>query len=213
MLSATPMNRSDLSSVWQLSLARSTRRSQTTADAWARTGSWYQCRRRPNSGYWTRRIPADRNHRRQYTSHLLWQLLGVVDNSTVYSGADHRKRPSFASMAFVRENSSVTDELPAQKASNAENVSIWWRHHVDAYHPSHHENRRCMNSSDRSLNSQRYANTEIRCYTGSDILTTSNTKSFGGNFTITNNSGASPLPNNWCYTAGQKSDTPSESQT
>ena len=39
-----------------------------------------RCRRRPNSGYWTRRIPADRNHRRQYTSHLLWQLLGVVDN-------------------------------------------------------------------------------------------------------------------------------------
>ena len=80
MLSATPMNRSDLSSVWQLSLARSTRRSQTTADAWACTGSWYQCCRRPNSGYWTRRIPADRNHRRQYTSHLLWQLLGVVGN-------------------------------------------------------------------------------------------------------------------------------------
>ena len=27
-------------------------------------------------------------------------------------------------------NSPVTDELPAQRASNAENVSIWWRHHV-----------------------------------------------------------------------------------
>ena len=26
-------------------------------------------------------------------------------------------------------NSSVTSEFPAQKASNAENVSIWWRHH------------------------------------------------------------------------------------
>ena len=26
-------------------------------------------------------------------------------------------------------NSSVTRELPAQRASNAENVSIWWRHH------------------------------------------------------------------------------------
>ena len=24
-----------------------------------------------------------------------------------------------------------TGEFPAQKASNAENVSIWWRHHVD----------------------------------------------------------------------------------
>ena len=26
-------------------------------------------------------------------------------------------------------NSSVTGEFPAQKASNAENVSIWWQHH------------------------------------------------------------------------------------
>ena len=28
------------------------------------------------------------------------------------------------------KNSPVTDEFPAQKASNLENVSIWWRHHV-----------------------------------------------------------------------------------
>ena len=27
-------------------------------------------------------------------------------------------------------NSPATGELPAQNASNAENVSIWWRHHV-----------------------------------------------------------------------------------
>ena len=27
-------------------------------------------------------------------------------------------------------NSPGTDEFPAQRASNAENVSIWWRHHV-----------------------------------------------------------------------------------
>ena len=30
-------------------------------------------------------------------------------------------------------NSPVTDEFPAQRASNAENVSIWWRHHVWDY--------------------------------------------------------------------------------
>ena len=28
------------------------------------------------------------------------------------------------------DNSSLTREFPAQMASNAENVSIWWRHHV-----------------------------------------------------------------------------------
>ena len=27
-------------------------------------------------------------------------------------------------------NSPVTDEFPAHMASNAENVSIWWRHHA-----------------------------------------------------------------------------------
>ena len=29
-------------------------------------------------------------------------------------------------------NSPVTGDFPAQMASNAENVSIWWRHHVSA---------------------------------------------------------------------------------
>ena len=32
-------------------------------------------------------------------------------------------------------NSPVTDEFHSQRASNAENVSIWWRHHA---HPSSH---------------------------------------------------------------------------
>ena len=35
--------------------------------------------------------------------------------SIVYSDADQR---------------TGTGEFPAQRASNAENVSIWWRHHV-----------------------------------------------------------------------------------
>ena len=43
--------------------------------------------------------------------------------STVYSSADQRKRQSSASQ--------VTAEFPAQIASNVENVSNWWRHHVN----------------------------------------------------------------------------------
>ena len=44
--------------------------------------------------------------------------------STAYSGADQRKHQSSASLAFVRG-------IPPQRASNAENVPIWWRrHHV-----------------------------------------------------------------------------------
>ena len=45
--------------------------------------------------------------------------------SIVYSGADHRKHQSSASLAFVRG----IHRFPAQMASYAENVSIWWRHH------------------------------------------------------------------------------------
>ena len=32
-------------------------------------------------------------------------------------------------------NSSVTGEFSAQRASNAKNVSIWWRHHIFRPHP------------------------------------------------------------------------------
>ena len=42
--------------------------------------------------------------------------------STVYSSADQRKHQSYASLAFV---------IPRKMARNAENVSIWWRHHED----------------------------------------------------------------------------------
>ena len=49
--------------------------------------------------------------------------------ATVYSGVDQRKEKSSASLAFYAGDSPVTGEFPAQRASNAENVSIWWRHH------------------------------------------------------------------------------------
>ena len=40
--------------------------------------------------------------------------------STVYLDTDQRKHQS----------SAEAGEFPAQMASNAENVPIWWRHHV-----------------------------------------------------------------------------------
>ena len=41
-----------------------------------------------------------------------------------------------ALLAICEGNSSGTGELSTQKASNAENVSIWWRHHGLSYVPA-----------------------------------------------------------------------------
>ena len=49
----------------------------------------------------------------------------TIVSSVVYSGADHRKHRSSASLAFVWGNSPVTGEFPAQRAGNAENTSIF----------------------------------------------------------------------------------------
>ena len=40
-----------------------------------------------------------------------------------------KKTSKFHVTGLCEGNSLMTGEFPAQKASNAENVSIWWRHH------------------------------------------------------------------------------------
>ena len=58
----------------------------------------------------------------------------TIDYSTVYSGEDQRKHQSSTSLALVRN-------YQHKMASNAENVSIGWRHHENfAMH--------CINPSD-----------------------------------------------------------------
>ena len=49
--------------------------------------------------------------------------------SIVHSGTDQRKTPKLRVTGICAGNSPVTSKLPAQMVSNAENVSIWWRHH------------------------------------------------------------------------------------
>ena len=51
----------------------------------------------------------------------------VVVYSTVYAGSDQRRHQSSAWP--LRREFTGTGEFPAQRASNAEHVSIWWRHH------------------------------------------------------------------------------------
>ena len=50
--------------------------------------------------------------------------------STVYSGADQKKVSKLRVTGLCAGNSPGTGEFPAEMASNAENVSIWWRHHA-----------------------------------------------------------------------------------
>ena len=54
----------------------------------------------------------------------------MIAYSTVYLGADQLKETSKLRVTgLCEDNSPVTGEFPAQRASNTENVSIWWRHH------------------------------------------------------------------------------------
>ena len=50
--------------------------------------------------------------------------------STVYSGADKKKTSKPRVTGICEGNSPVTGEFPTQRASNAGNISIWWRHHI-----------------------------------------------------------------------------------
>ena len=49
--------------------------------------------------------------------------------STVCWGSDQRKKSKLSVTGLCDGNSPVTGEFPAQRASNAWNISIWWRHH------------------------------------------------------------------------------------
>ena len=49
---------------------------------------------------------------------------------TVYSRRRSKKTSKLRVTGFCEGNSPATGEFPAQRASNAENVSLWWRHHV-----------------------------------------------------------------------------------
>ena len=50
--------------------------------------------------------------------------------SAVYSRCRSKKTSKLRVTGLCEGKSPVTGEFPAQRASNAENVSIWWRHHA-----------------------------------------------------------------------------------
>ena len=69
------------------------------------------------------------------------QITGVsIVRSTVCSGADKKKTSKRRVTGLCEGNPPVTGGFPSQRASNAENVSIWWRHHVIIMPPHSHHN-------------------------------------------------------------------------
>ena len=66
------------------------------------------------------------------TASLITSLTIVY--STVYSDADQRKHHKLRVTGICVGNSPGIGEFPAQMASNAENVSIWWRHHGECWY-------------------------------------------------------------------------------
>ena len=49
-------------------------------------------------------------------------------------GRTSKKTSKLRVTGLCEGNSPLTSEFPSQKASNAENVSIWWRHHGMVLH-------------------------------------------------------------------------------
>ena len=89
-----------------------------------------------------------REHRDNKTAHYNDVIMSVMASqitsltivySTVYSKRRTKKTSKLRTIGLCEGNSPVTGEFegnspvtgefPAQRASNAENVSIWWRHH------------------------------------------------------------------------------------
>ena len=53
----------------------------------------------------------------------------TIGYSSVYSRRRSKKTSKLHVTGLCERNSPVTGEFPAQRASNSENVPIWWRHH------------------------------------------------------------------------------------
>ena len=56
-------------------------------------------------------------------------ISSTIVYSTVYSRRRSKKTPKLCVTLLCEGKSAVTGEFSEQIASNAENVSIWWRHH------------------------------------------------------------------------------------
>ena len=63
------------------------------------------------------------------------QITGISIVCLIIYSADLRKHQNFASLTFNCEgNPSMTGGFPSKRASNAENISMWWRYECGDLH-------------------------------------------------------------------------------
>ena len=85
----------------------------------------------PNMGSHCRNVSWDPVFMNHYNDVIMGAMASPITSltivySTVYSGADQRKHQRSSSLALVR---GIHRWFPTRRVGNAENVSIWWRHH------------------------------------------------------------------------------------
>ena len=87
------------------------------------------------TGKWTRRCWFKSNSSSMHYNDVIMRAMASqitslkIGYSTVYSRRRSKKTSKLRATGLCQGNSPVTSEFPAQRASNAENVSILWRHH------------------------------------------------------------------------------------
>ena len=61
---------------------------------------------------------------------MRWRLKSPASRLFTQPSMQTKKTSKLRVTGLCARNSPVTGEFPAQRASDAENVSIWWRHHA-----------------------------------------------------------------------------------
>ena len=80
-----------------------------------------------NNSYWSNALQWNHNERDGVSNHGGFHCL-----LNCWFRCRSKKTSKLHVTGLYAGDSPVTGEFPAQKASNMENVSIWWRHYVDA---------------------------------------------------------------------------------
>ena len=76
--------------------------------------------------------PVNSPHKGHWRGALMSSLICAWTNSGLFR-CKSKKTSKFRVTGLCAGSSPVTGEFTAQRASNAENVSIWWRHHELEY--------------------------------------------------------------------------------